>query len=179
MRREGIDLVLSDYLNHDQENIRKIFKKVDIHMEEVETWEVIQYPDELLYAIKKITKKDVSVILAELLLLENPGQIRKIQTDYSLQKAMESEVFYVFITKDYEKEETTFLRDILVEKKVFEPDLPLFARFNLVGRQIYKEFLTRMPKSSEYNRLREHIANYFVLVHDDGGIILCHQNFIK
>lgn len=172
-------MVVSQYFNHDSKKVIKVLKKAEMTIEEVESLEVIQYPDELLYALKQVSKKEVSFLLAELLLLENPGQIRKIQTDYSFRKALESEITYLFISQGYREEETLFLRDVFLEKNIFEPEMPVLARFNLFGREIYKEFLKRTSKSDEFNRLRPQIDSYFILAHDKDGTLLSHKAFMK
>lgn len=172
-------MVLSEYLSHNPKRFKRVLEKAEMTIEEINNLEVIQYPDELLTALKKVTKKDVSFLLAELLLLENPGQIRKIQTDYSFRKALENEITYVFISREYREEQTQFLQDVFLEKNIIEPDLPVFARFNLFGLEIYKQFLKHAPKSDEFNRLRPQIVQYFVLAHDEDGTLLSHTHFMK
>ena len=40
-----------------------------------------------------------------------------------------------------------------------------------------KVFLTALPKSDAYKRIETKLPYYFVLVHDKGGTILCHNDF--
>lgn len=51
-------MVVSQYFNHDSKKVIKVLKKAEMTIEEVESLEVIQYPDELLYALKQVSKKE-------------------------------------------------------------------------------------------------------------------------
>lgn len=172
-------MLLEEYLRDEKVDLDKIIKQNNLNKYELSTWKVIQYPDELIYALSRKLKKKPSLLLFELLHLENPGQVRRTATDYSLLKALENEVLYIFLPKAYRKEQTKFLTDILIDKNIFELEFHPLARFNIFGREIYKLFLSSTDKSKEFLRIEDILARYFVLVHDNSGTILCHSTFNK
>lgn len=172
-------MILYDFLHHDQQKLKAVLKKARITEDVVKNWHVIEYPDELLYALSKVVKRDISVILSELLAMENPGAIRQVLTDYSLLRAIESEVSYIFIPVTFRKEQTTFLTEILIDKKIFKNENIPLSRFNFIGIKIYEEFLKALPKSNEFKRTQAQRNQYFVLVHDKSGTLLSHNHFIQ
>lgn len=172
-------MVLDTFLRQHNHELEDVLKRVDYTESQMKSWTVIQYPDELLYALRKITRKKISVILYELLQLENPGRIRRVASDYALLKAIENEVTYIFITKDYRKTQTKFLTDLLIEKEIFELELGPLAKYNFVGKKIYESFLVSLGRGEQYKKVEAQLADYFVLVHDSKGSLLCHSNFTK
>lgn len=172
-------MLLDEYLEHSDVQVDEVLRRVKLKRDDVAAWTVIEYPDELIYRLSKETRKEPSLLLYELLELENPGQIRRTVTDYSLFKALESEVIYVFIPIGFRREQTKFLTDVMIEKNVFELDFHPLARYNFLGREIYKVFLESGEKSTDFERIEDNLTRYFVLIHDKSGTILCHSNFIK
>lgn len=172
-----IQMILKDYLNRYNQQLEDILDRIDYTPEQIAEWQVIQYPDELLYELSKRLKQDISIILYELLHLENPGAIRRVSGDYGLLKAFETEATYIFIPQTYRKEQSSFLTDVLIDKKVYELELGPIAKYNFLGKKIYELFLSSTDKSVEYNRIKDTLDDYFVLVHDDSGTLLCHERF--
>lgn len=170
-------MVLDEYLRQHNQRLIDILEKSDYTAPEIKTWTVIQYPDELLYKVAKMTKKKVSLLLYELLQLENPGNVRRVASDYAFIKALENENTYIYIPKAYRKKQTKLLTDILIEKNIFEMELGPMAKFNIVGKKIYETFLLSLDKGEEFYRIENKLANYFVLVHDKQGSLLCHTHF--
>lgn len=86
---------------------------------------------------------------------------------------------YIYIPFDYQNESTKFLTEILIEKEIYEPEIHPLARFNIIGKGIYKAFLSGIQKSQSYKRVELNLDHYFVLVHDKSGTVLCHERFKK
>lgn len=170
---------LENFLNRYQLQLEDLLEGYDIPITEIIYSQVIQYPDEVVYAISKEIKEDVSVVLFELLYLENAGAVRRVASDYGLIQAFDSQVTYIFIPKNYRKEQTKLMTDILIEKDIFELDLGPYVKHNVVGQDIYRAFLATTERGSQYERISDLLKKYFVLVHDDSGTILCHQDFKK
>lgn len=172
-------MVLNEFLKQNQVQMTDVLKKIDDTESRLENMSVIEYPDELLYVVSRATKKKVSLVLYELLHLENPGKIRKVNSDYALIKAFENEATYIYIPQMYRKEQTKLLTDVSIEKKIFELELGPLGKYNFIGKKIYEAFLLSTGKGEEYQRIEKALAEYFVLTHDEQGSLFCHAGFIK
>lgn len=170
-------MVLAGFLKKYKVQVEEILRKTDFTESEVDQWLVIQYPDELLYTLSKHVRIDISELLYELLDLENAGIVRKVLSDYGLKRALESEVIYIYIPKNYRKEKTRFLSEILIEKNIYTFDKVPSAKYNLTGQQIYTDFLSRTERGKEFKEIEQKLLQYFVFVHDDSGSLLCHSAF--
>lgn len=170
-------MLLQKYLEPTRVSLLKILSRVKLKPYELSKWNVIHYPDELIYELAKVLEKNPSQLFYELLHLESIGQIRRTASDYSLLKAIENEAMYIYIPIDYRKEFSKFLTEVLIEKEVYEPEVHPLAHFNIIGKGIYKAFLSGIPKSEFYKRIALNLDCYFVLVHDESGTILCHESF--
>lgn len=175
----GFVVVLSEFLKQNQIQMTEVLKKIDETESQLENMSVIEYPDEWLYVVSRATKKKVSLILYELLQLENPRLIRKVNSDYALIKAFENEITYIYLPQTYRKGQTKLLTDILIEKNIFELQLGVLGKYNFIGKKIYEAFLLSTGKGEEYQRIEKALAEYFVLAHDAQGSLLCHADFIK
>ena len=170
-------MLLENYLEPKDISFTWLLNRMKLNPDEVSDWDVIHYPDELIHILAKVLQKEPSQLFYELLNLESMGQIRKAGSDYSLLKAIDAEATYIYISKAFEDENSKFLTEILIENDLYEPDVHPLARFNRIGKDIYKVFLTALPKSDAYKRIETKLPYYFVLVHDKGGTILCHNDF--
>lgn len=170
-------MLLQKYLEPTEVSLLWLLNRVKLKPYELSKWEVIHYPDELIYELAKVLGKSPSQLFYELLHLESIGQIRRTASDYSLLKAIENEAIYIYIPIDYRKESSKFLTEVLIEKEVYEPEIHPLARFNIIGKGIYKAFLSGIPKSDSYKRIELNLDCYFVLVHDESGTVLCHERF--
>jgi len=173
------DMVLEKFLKQYDLELGDVLEELNFTATEVQQWKVIQYPDELLYKLSKRLKMDVSKLLYELLYLENAGDVRKTSSDYGLLRALETEVIYIFIPQTYRKEQSSFLRAILIEKNIFELEQIPLAKYNLFGQQIFQSFLSLAEKDEDFKKIEKQLVNYFVLVHDTSGSLLCHADFMK
>lgn len=170
-------MLLQKYLESTDISLLQLLNRLKLNPYELSKWEVINYPDELIYGLSKLLRKDPSQLFYELLQLESAGQIRRTASDYSLLKAIENEAMYVYIPIEYRKESSKFLTEILIEKEIYEVEVHPLSRFNIIGKGIYKAFLSGMPRSDEYKRIELTLNDYFVLVHDRSGTVLCHESF--
>lgn len=173
------NMILEKYLKQYDLELGDVLGELNFTAAEVQQWKVIQYPDELLYKLSKRLKMDVSKLLYELLYLENAGDVRKTSSDYGLLKAFETKVTYIFIPQTYRKEQSSFLRAILIEKNIFELEQIPLAKYNLFGQQIYQAFLSVAEKDEYFKKIEKQLTNYFVLIHDTSGSMLCHADFMK
>ena len=173
------DMVLEKFLKQYDLELGDVLEELNFTATEVQQWKVIQYPDELLYKLSKRLKMDVRKLLYELLYLENAGDVRKTSSDYGLLRALETEVIYIFIPQTYRKEQSSFLREILIEKNIFELEQIPLAKYNLFGQQIFQSFLSLAEKDEDFKKIEKQLVNYFVLVHDTSGSLLCHADFMK
>ena len=172
-------MLLENYLRPKDLSFKRIVDHTEYSQSEVAKWDVLEYPDELLYQLCKQTKKEISVLLYELLFLENKVAVRRISADYSLMRAFESKAPVIFLDPDYRKTQSDFLTDVLVEKNIFDLELGPLAKFNIIGKTIYEGFLKTFGRSEEFKRLEDKILGYFVLVHDDGGTLLCSTSYLR
>ncbi|MEY8292335.1 hypothetical protein AAK882_06775 [Carnobacteriaceae bacterium 52-44] len=172
-------MILEKYLKQYDLELGDVLGELNFTAAEVQQWKVIQYPDELLYKLSKRLKMDVSRLLYELLYLENAGDVRKTSSDYGLLKALETKVTYIFIPQTYRKEQSSFLRTLLIEKNIFELEQIPLTKYNLFGQQIFQSFLSLAEKDEDFKRIEKQLVNYFVLVHDTSGSLLCHADFLK
>lgn len=170
-------MVLDMFLRQNNHQLDDVLKRINYTESQITAWNVMQYPDELLYVLAQVTKKEISLILYELLHLENPMMIRKVSSDYGLLTAIENEAIYIYLPQTYRKEQTKLVTDVLIEMKIFELELGPIAKYNFVGKKIYEVFLASAGKGEEFLKIESQLANYFVLVHDDDGSLLCHENF--
>lgn len=173
------NMILEKYLKQYDLELGDVLGELNFTAAEVQQWKVIQYPDELLYKLSKRLKMDVSRLLYELLYLENAGDVRKTSSDYGLLKALETKVTYIFIPQTYRKEQSSFLRTLLIEKNIFELEQIPLTKYNLFGQQIFQSFLSLAEKDEDFKRIEKQLVNYFVLVHDTSGSLLCHADFLK
>ncbi len=172
-------MLLEDYLRPKRISTKKIAERLGYSISEIAQWDVLEYPDELLYVLSRQTRKKISVLLYELLYLENKIAVRRVSGDYSLLRAIESKAPVIFIDRDYRKTQTQFLTDVLVEKNIYELELGPLAKFNLIGQAIYLAFLKSVGRSEEFKRIETHLSGYFVLVHDAGGSLLCLTSYLR
>lgn len=172
-------MVLEKYLNSKDLSLTRIIDHIGFSKHEVLTWDVLEYPDELLEQLSKQTHKKISVLLNELLFLENKVGIRRVAGDYSLMRAFESEAPVIFLDPEYRKSQTNFLADVLVEKDIFDMELGPLTKFNVLGKTIYEGFLKTFGRTDEFKRLQDQIKDYFVFVHDDGGTLLCSTSYLR
>lgn len=175
--RGGIPILLQKYLEPTEISLGWLLDRVKLRPYELSEWEVIHYPDELIYELAKILEKKPSQLFYELLSLETPGQIRRTATDYSLRTAIANEAMYLYIPIEYRKEPTKFLTEVLMEKEIYEAEPHPLARFNIIGKLIYEAFQSALPKSDEFHQIEFNLKRYFVLANDKGGTILCHDRF--
>lgn len=172
-------MVLEKYVNSKDLSLIRIIDHIGFSKHEVLTWDVLEYPDELLEQLSKQTHKKISVLLNELLFLENKVGIRRVAGDYSLMRAFESEAPVIFLDPEYRKSQTNFLTDVLVEKDIFDMELGPLTKFNVLGKTIYEGFLKTFGRTDEFKRLQDQIKDYFVFVHDDGGTLLCSASYLR
>lgn len=172
-------MLLQKYLEPTEVSLLWLLDCVKVKPYELSKWDVIHYPDALIYELSKVLNKKPSQLFYELLNREIAGQIRRTSSDYSLLKAIENEAMYIYIPFDYQNESTKFLTEILIEKEIYEPEIHPLARFNIIGKGIYKAFLSGIQKSQSYKRVELNLDRYFVLVHDKSGTVLCHERFNK
>lgn len=109
-------MILRDYLNQHNRKLKVVLNRIDYTANQLAEWQVIQYPDEVLYELSKALNQDISTILYGLLVLENPRFIRRVSSDYALLKAFETNATYIFIPQKYRKEQSSFLTEVLIEK---------------------------------------------------------------
>lgn len=179
LERGGIQLLLQKYLEPKEISTLWLLNRVKLKPYELANWEVMQYPDALIYELAKVLEINPSQLFYELLKFESIAQIRRTASDYSLLKAIESDAMYIYIPIEFENEESKFLNEILIKKDIYDPEIHPLARFNIMGTTIYKAFLSRLPKSSSYKRIELNLEQYFVLVHDKSGTVLCHESYNK
>lgn len=172
-------MLLEEFVRSKELSFKQIINKTEFSKSEVLEWDVLEYPDELLCQLSKQTYKKMSVLLYELLFLENKVGIRRVAGDYSLMRAFESRAPVIFLDPVYRKSHTNFLIDVLVEKNIFDLELGPLAKFNIIGKTIYEGFLKTFGRSDEFDRLEDQIREYFVLVHDDGGTLLCSTSYLR
>lgn len=165
-------MILKDFLKRYNRQPEDVLKQIGLTETQMNTRQVIHYPDELLYVLAKEVNEDISVILYELLNLENPGNVRRAASDYSLFKAIENEARYIFIPQAYRKEQSKLLTDLLIEFDIFELELGPIAKYNFIGKKIYEVFLASTGKGEEFKKIENKLPDYFVLVHDDSGSLL-------
>ena len=165
-------MVLNEFLKKHNRESKKILKQIGFTEDQIQTRAVIHYPDELLYILSKEIDQQISVVLYELLQLENAGAIRRVVSDYGLLKAFESNTFYVFIPRSYRNEQSKLLTDLLLEKDIFELELGEIMKYNFIGKKIYEAFLMSTGKGEEFKKIEKKLINYFVFVHDEGGSLL-------
>jgi len=170
-------MALERFLKKYEVKLEDVLAEIDFSLAEANQWFVIQYPDEWLYVLSKHVQKAISELLYELLEMENAGVVRKVSSEYGLKRAFESGMTYIFIPQSYRKEGSRFLVDILLEKKIYSFEQFPFARYNRAGQEIYTEFLSKTEKSQEFKEIEQALSNYFVLVHDASGSLLCHSDF--
>lgn len=172
-------MILKEYLESKDLSFKRIISQVEFSKSEVLEWDVLEYPDELLCQLSKQTHKKMSVLLYELLFLENKVGIRRVASDYSLMRAFESKAPVIYLDPHYRKSQTNFLTDVLVEKDIFDLELGPLAKFNIIGKTIYEGFLKTFGRSDDFKRVEDQIRDYFILVHDDGGTLLCSTSYLR
>lgn len=170
-------MLLEAYLERTDISLLPILSKVKLNPDALATWDVMHYPDDLIYELSKSLDKKPSEIFYDLLHLENPGQIRKTASDYSLSMALKNEAIYIFIPVDYRKEQSRFLTHIQIEKGIYEFEFHPIAQINVFGKAIYEAFMRGIPKDEDYQKIEKNLKRYFVLVNDKSGTILCHEYF--
>ncbi len=172
-------MLLGDYLKPKGLSVKRVAERTGYSVKEIASWDVLEYPDELLYVLSRQTNKKISVLLYELLQFENKVPIRRVSSDYSLLRAFEGEAPMIFIEGEYRKTQTQFLTDVLLEKDIFDLELGPLAKFNLVGQAIYEAFLKGLGRTDAFKRIEERLRGYFVLVHDAGGSLLCRTSYLR
>lgn len=170
-------MLLQKYLESTEISLLWLLNRVKLRPYELSNWEVIHYPDELIYELAELLEKKPSQLFYELLNLESSGQIRRTASDYSLRTAITNDAMYLYIPAEYRMDPSKFLTEVLIEKEVYEFESNSLARFNIMGKAIYEVFLTALPKSDEFKRIEHFLRCYFVLVNDESGTILCHEHF--
>lgn len=168
-------MVLREFLKKYKRQPADVLQRTDYTETQIAEWEVIHYPDDLLYRLSKELDEEISVILYHLFRLENTGIIRKVSSDYALRSAIENEAAYVFVPAAYRKTQSKLLTDVAIELDIFELDLGPLAKYNFIGKKIYEVFLAGIPKGEEYQRIEDHLKNYYVFIHDDGGSLLVRE----
>jgi hypothetical protein len=169
-------MVLREFLKKYKREPADVLKQSDYTEAQIAEWEVIYYPDGLLYILSKELNEEISMILYQLFQIENPVNIRKVSSDYALRTAIENEAAYIFIPKAYRKAQSKLLTDIAIKKGIFELNLGPLAKYNFVGEKIYEVFLAGLPKGEEFQRIENQLNNYYVLIHDDAGSLLAIEN---
>lgn len=170
-------MLLQKYLESTEISLLWLLNRVKLRPYELSDWEVIHYPDELINELAKILEKNPSQLFYELLNLESSGQIRRTASDYSLRTAITNDAMYLYIPAEYRMDPSKFLTEVLIEKEVYEAKTHPLARFNVIGKLIYEAFQSALPKSDKFRRIELNLKCYFVLVNDEGGMILCHERF--
>ncbi len=168
-------MILDEFLKKHNRESQMILKQIGLTEDQIQTRAVIHYPDELLYVLSKEVDQPISVILYELLQLENAGAVRRVASDYGLIKAFESNTPYIFIPQAYRNEQSKLLTDLSIRKGIFELELGPIAKYNFIGKKIYEAFLISTGKGEEFQRIEEKLTHYFVLVHDQGGSLLMQE----
>lgn len=168
-------MILDEFLKKHNRESQMILKQIGLTEDQIQTRAVIHYPDELLYVLSKEIDQPISVILYELLQLENAGAIRRAASYYGLIKAFENNTPYIFIPQAYRNEQSKLLTDLSIRKGIFELELGPIAKYNFIGKKIYEAFLLSTGKGEEFQRIEEKLMHYFVLVHDKGGSLLMQE----
>lgn len=168
-------MVLREFLKKYKRQPVDILQQTDYTEEQIAERTVLHYPDELLYVLSKELDEEISELLYQLFRVENTGIIRKVSSDYALKSAIENEAAYVFIPAIYRKTESKLLTDVTMALGIFEIDLGPLAKYNIIGKKIYEVFLSSMPKGEGYQKIKNNLTKYYVLVHDDGGSLLAYE----
>lgn len=165
-------MVLDAYLQYYSSQWEDLLTETNYSKEQLRSLQVHDYPESLLKSISRMVEKDTSVVLVELLNLENPYIVAKAASDYSLRIAIQKQALYIFIPHAYRKEQTKFLTDVLIALGIFEAELGFIGKFNIFGQLIYEAFLSSLPKSEEYKQIENNLENYRVKAHDKSGSLL-------
>ena len=143
-------LVIENYLLKNGRSLEELIGNSSYSETQLNFININDYSDSILRMVAKLVHKKKSIVLYELLLLENPRIIVSVSSDYALLVAIENRAPYIFITKTYRKKQTKFIQEVLVNKNIYELEFGWLAKFNFIGKMIQQAFISSLPKSEDF-----------------------------
>jgi len=165
-------MVLEKYLQRNGTQLETIIEQVDDRETHINNIQIILYSDELLQVISQAVGKETSVVLFELLSLENTEAAVNISLTKDLIKAVNIRTPYIFIPEHVRSENSRLVNSVLSEKDTLGINLGSAGKATLFGEIIYQIQKIFSNDSKEFLDLKSKLRHYFVRIHDEKGTFI-------
>lgn len=165
-------MIIKSYLDENNVNYSPLLAELTQNNLNTSRINVIDYPDSLLNKLSQLLKKDKSLILYDLLTLENDSAVTKISQEDDFGNAIYSKVPYIFIPSSIRNKIDSLINSVMTEEDRLGFELGSTGTVNILAEAFYQFQMLINKENKDYKQIKSQLRHYYMKENDETGSLI-------